>query len=74
MQIKKKLFGNNIEPACAYCQLGRPAPDQVMILCPKNGPVAPHFQCKKFIYDPLKREPKRLPELPTFSPDEFKID
>ena len=71
---KKSLFGNSIEPACIYCQFGRPAPDNVMILCRKYGPVSPYYKCKKFVYDPLKRIPKRRPKLPDFSPDDFSIE
>ena len=69
----KHLFGNYIEPACTYCQFGRPAPDRVMVLCRKYGPVSPYFKCKKFVYSPLKRIPKRQPKLPAFSPEDFEI-
>lgn len=70
---KSKLFGTNIDPACSYCLLGRPAPDRVMVLCRKYGPVAPFYSCKKFRYDPLKRIPKKQPELPQYSPDDFQL-
>lgn len=72
--MKKKLFGTNIEPACVYCIYGRPAPDNIMILCRKFGPVAPYYSCRKFKYNPLKRIPKRQPKLPNFSPDDFEIE
>lgn len=71
---KKHLFGDSIDPACVYCQFGRPAPDNVMILCRKYGPVAPHYHCKKFQYNPLKRIPKRKPKLPAFTAEDFEID
>lgn len=73
MAQKKALFGNNIEPACQYCQFGRPAPDKVMIFCRKFGPVAPIYKCKKYIYDPLKRVPRRQPKLPDYLPEDFKL-
>lgn len=70
---RMKLFGNSIEPACAHCQFGRPAPDRLMVLCRKYGPVAPHYQCKRYRYDPLKRVPRRLPALPQYDADDFKL-
>lgn len=70
---KLRLFGKNIEPACSYCEFGRPSPDNVMILCRKYGPVAPFYSCKHFRYSPLKRIPKKQPKLPEFSPDEFEL-
>lgn len=68
-----KLFGNNVEPACACCEQGRPAPDKVMVLCKRYGPVAPLYCCKHFAYDPLKRVPRRLPTLPQFSQEDFDL-
>lgn len=73
MASKNNLFGNNIGPACVYCELGRPAPDNIMVLCRKYGPVAPHFKCAKFRYDPLKRVPKRAPKLPDYTPEDFEL-
>ena len=74
MAAQKKLFGNNIEPACIYCQFGRGGgPDNVMILCRKFGPVAPYYKCKKFIYDPLKRVPRPRPGMPLYTEDDFKL-
>ncbi|MFV0351897.1 MAG: hypothetical protein ACK5JF_06250 [Oscillospiraceae bacterium] len=72
--MAKHLFGDTIDPACAYCMHGTESSDQVMILCPRFGPVAPSFHCKHFKYDPLRREPKRRPKLPEFSPDDFKLE
>ncbi len=68
---KKKLFGNNIPPRCDYCQHYEKN---------KGGkPVCPYgFQtvgnpCKKYIYDPLKREPQSMPTMPKFTADDFKL-
>lgn len=73
MPAKKRLFGNNIHPACSYCHYAKPAPDGVMFICQKYGPVAAHYSCAKFEYDPLKRVPKRLPPLPSYSPEDFEL-
>ena len=69
----KKLFGNNIEPACEYCEYGSPSSDEAMILCSKKGVVSPFYSCPKFTYMPTKRIPKRRPKLPDFSPEDFKL-
>ena len=69
----KLLFGNNIDPACTYCLNGTTSSDEQMILCSKKGVVSPYYSCNKFEYCPTKRIPKRMPKLPDFSPEEFKL-
>ncbi len=70
---KKSLFGAGIEPSCQYCRRnggrqGKPA------LCtlhlePKDG------RCKKYEYDPLRREPRTAPSLrdDRYSQEDFKL-
>lgn len=61
---KTNLFGNKIEPDCAYCanfsdgacRLGRKGPP-----------------CGSFCYDPLKRTPDASPTLKKHDPEEFKL-
>ena len=74
MRKKKRLFGDSVDPACVHCEYARPAPDNIMLFCRKYGPVSPYYKCKKFIYDPLKRVPKKLPKMPAFTADDFNID
>lgn len=69
----KKLFGNNIQPACEYCLHGSISSDNEMILCKKKGVVSPYYSCNKFIYMPTKRIPKRRPNLPQYSAEDFKL-
>ncbi len=69
-----KLFGARIEKCCVYCANGQKAPDGVMVLCRRMGPVSPHYVCHHFHYDPLLRVPKRAPQLPEFREEEFKIE
>ena len=68
---KKKLFGNNIPKRCDYCKY-----------CEKNSsgnPSCPYGTktvddtCKRYVYDPLKREPQSMPTLPKFTADDFKL-
>ena len=72
-KTNKPLFGNNIDPACTYFQYGSPSSDEHMILCSKKGVVSPYYSCSKFLYCPTKRIPKRMPKLPDFSLEEFKL-
>ena len=52
------LFRKNIEPSCAYCKHGTQISlDKVG--CLKHGIVPLYGACRKFVYDPLKREPER---------------
>ena len=69
--MARKLFGKNIEPACEYCELGQTAQDNRMVLCKYKGVVPLHFSCRKFIYTPLKRIPKRPIILQKFSSEDF---
>lgn len=55
---KKKLFGNNIKPSCKYCALGTPGEGDV-IKCSKFGDMKAYDSCKKYVYNPLKRIPKK---------------
>lgn len=70
----KKLFGNQIEPACEYCEHGEPARSSQMILCKKQGIVAPYYHCRKFLYAPLKRVPRRAMPLPQYDKKDFTLD
>lgn len=68
---KKKLFGNNVPPRCDYCRYykknssGEPS-------CP-YGFKTVGDTCKKYVYDPLKREPQSMPTIPKFTADDFKL-
>ncbi len=49
-----------IERFCRFCRHSSELSDGDAVLCSKKGIVSAGFVCKKFTYDPLKREPKRL--------------
>ncbi len=69
----RKLFGNRIEPACEYCKYGKLSADRKMVLCEKKGVVSTYYSCRRFIYDPLKREPQRINALTGFSKEDFEL-
>lgn len=71
--LKPKLFSNEIEPACAYCRRGKQTVDKLAILCPQYGVCAPYDHCKRFVYAPLKRIPKRPRAMLTCDPSDFEL-
>lgn len=71
--FKSKLFKNDIEPCCAYCEFGSPSQDKDSILCIKQGIVSADYSCKKFVYDPLSRVPKMQPPLMKFDKSDFEL-
>lgn len=71
--LPMKLFGNKIEPSCWYCELGKQAPDGKMVLCIKEGVVAPYYSCRRYQYAPLKRTPSRTRSLPKYDMEDFEL-
>ncbi len=69
----KNLFGSGVQPACLHCEQSHPSPDKVMVLCRRFGPVSPHYKCKKYRYDPLKRTPRPMPKLPAYAAEDFEV-
>ncbi len=62
-----------LEPRCEYCSRGELTADKQSVLCVKKGVMLPHSSCRRFSYDPLKREPKPLPKKQQFSPEDFSL-
>jgi hypothetical protein len=52
------LFEKDIEPCCGYCKRGAPLGDD-RVMCEKKGIVLASGACRRFRYDPLKRQPPR---------------
>ncbi|MEG0878035.1 MAG: hypothetical protein RR271_07030 [Oscillospiraceae bacterium] len=71
--FRRPLFGADIPPACEYCEHGKKGSEQKMIYCRKKGIVSPYYKCRSFLYSPVKRVPKRMPKLPSFLAEEFKL-
>lgn len=57
-----------IERICAFCEYSAPAPTDMegneYVICSKKGLMRTEAICRKFSYDPLKREPAKRRELP----------
>ena len=56
------LFSRNIAPSCSYCRNGSSIGNGE-VACLKRGITSAGGSCKRFAYDPLKREPERPPVL-----------
>ncbi|MDR0314879.1 MAG: hypothetical protein LBH71_02880, partial [Oscillospiraceae bacterium] len=67
----QSLLNRDISPSCKYCLLGRMSPDKKSILCVKRGVMSLESSCRRFKYDPLKRQPPRLPKIGQFSREDF---
>lgn len=62
MKIKNS---EEIEKFCKYCEYASSLATEDEMVCKKKGVVSAGYICRKFIYDPLKREPKKLKTAPT---------
>lgn len=58
------------ERVCAFCEHGTPVPrdteGNTLVLCDKKGLVRENGVCRRFSYDPLKREPAEIRAVPEF--------
>ena len=72
--MKQKVMGENIAPKCAYCRFGALTADKTAVLCPRRGVTPTDDACKKFRYDPCKREPRPAAPLQQFSAEDFSLD
>ncbi len=71
----KTLFNKkDISPTCEYCSYGKISPDNETILCIKKGVVEKTYACKRFKYDPLKRQPRRPKAMEKFSEEDFSLE
>ena len=70
--MQSKLLSPPAQKECRHCAGGRIAADGT-VLCRARGVMPPGGSCRKYVYDPLKREPAKAPELPKYSPEDFKI-
>lgn len=71
--MNKKLLDKKIEKRCDICKFGSLSDDKSSVLCIKKGILERDDSCRKFSYDPLKREPKRNPKLQEFTQEDFDL-
>lgn len=65
-----KKSNSELEECCAFCEFGTLVPgpdgDDTDVICLKKGVVKTTYVCRRFRYDPLKRNPKEKMPLPDF--------
>ena len=72
--MRQKLYGNRVTPACETCRNARRSFDGKVMLCPRRGAMPLYERCRKYVYDPLKRVPRRRPKQSAHTADEFSLD
>ena len=53
----------DIDRICEKCEFSTEICDDFYVLCKKRGVVPAGHHCRKFIYDPLKRNPGKIPNV-----------
>ncbi|MBE6763347.1 MAG: hypothetical protein E7553_03195 [Ruminococcaceae bacterium] len=71
---KKKLFGNRKEPCCGTCAHGKLSASGDTVLCVRGGALPLTHHCRRYVYDPLRRTPKRRPLPEAFDASAFSLD
>lgn len=68
------LFNKKIEPSCSYCDSGVRI-SETEVACVKRGVMSSSDSCRRFRYDPLKREPAHPAALisGTYTEKDFEI-
>lgn len=74
MNMALKLFKGSNEPQCAHCEYAEISEDSSVAICRKIGGIMQlSSKCKKFRYDPLKREPRSLKLAGDFDKSDFAL-
>ncbi len=69
-----RLFKGSTEPQCAHCEYAEISADSGVAVCRKIGGIMQlSSKCKKYKYDPLKREPKTLNIASDFNKSDFEL-
>lgn len=68
---KKQKSKREMDKMCARCEQAQTLNNSDKMLCSVKGVVAGDFCCKKFIYDPLKRNPSPPVRLPKVDPKDL---
>ena len=71
MKFYKKLFGNNIDPNCEYCDNCEEAGQNIKMCKAKKEII--NGKCRGFKYNPLLRTPQQISNLPKYNPKDFEL-
>lgn len=51
----------DLDRICEKCEFSTAICDDFYVLCKKRGVVPAGHCCRRFVYDPLKRDPGKIP-------------
>ncbi len=69
--MANKQFNKKISPCCEYCVHGTVSEFENEVICKKRGVTDTKDSCRKYKYDPLKREPRQIKMSDNYSPEDF---
>ncbi|MBQ9106623.1 MAG: hypothetical protein IJY56_01895 [Clostridia bacterium] len=70
--MAKRLFNKPVKQCCC-CLHGTVSAEGDSVLCEKRGVMSLFGSCRKFVYDPLAREPHVPEVLPEYSDEDFAL-
>ena len=68
-----KIFNKKISPACKYCIHSTPLSFTDDMVCKYKGVTESNSSCRKYKYDPLKRQPSTLVLEKNYSKSDFEL-
>ena len=68
-----KLFNKDISPCCKYCAYSSTLAFSSDMICKYKGVTEADGFCRKYKYDPLKREPKTVKIEKNYTKSDFEI-
>lgn len=71
--MAEKAFDKKLPHSCEYCVHGERSVYAKEILCKKRGVTEYRDSCRKYKYNPLKRDPIKTKIGDNYSPEDFKL-
>ena len=71
--MSDKAFNKKISHCCEYCVHGKALEGTNEIICQKRGITFKDDACRKYKYNPLKRNPEAVKISDNYSPEDFSI-
>ncbi|MBO5019735.1 MAG: hypothetical protein J6D52_03620 [Clostridia bacterium] len=69
--MSNKHFNKKLPHCCEYCVYGTNSEFSNEVICIKRGVTDAKDYCRKYKYDPLKREPARQKISDNYRPEDF---
>ncbi len=66
-----KKLGADYQKVCIFCENATVLKGTGDILCKHKGIVSEDYVCRKYVYDPLKRQPKAPLKIQTLSQEDL---